>query len=185
MTTRNTRIELLRIMSTATDAQANFHIWKTLKLSRDESKRPNAINDYEYVDFFHTTIWGSQTLVFLSLGKIFDKGKGTLKVCKLVRGLNDDQLNDRFDSLSKKHKEVIDKVMKVRNKTVAHNEKLNDDIRVFQEASVTPNEIESLIDDIRIILNAAADRESISDRIPEGLRFKNAVHSLLDRLRTG
>lgn len=185
MTAGNTRTELLRIMSTAKEAQANFHIWKTLNSSRGDSKRLNAINDWEYVDFFHTAIWGSQALVFLSLGKIFDKGKGTLKVCKLVRGLNDDQLKDSFDSLRKKHKEVIDKVVDVRNKAIAHNEKFNDDIRVFQEVGVTPDEIESLIDDIRIMLNAAADRESISNRIPEGLRFKNAVHSLLDRLGTG
>ena len=171
-------------MSTATAAQANFHIWKTLNLLKGDSKHLNAINDWEYVDFFHAAIWGSRELVFLSLGKIFDKGKGTLKVCKLAKRLKDNQLRDDFDSLNKKHKEVIDKIKKVRNRTVAHNEKSNDSTRVFQEAGVTPDEIESLIDDVRIMLNAAADRESILNPIPEKLRFKNAVHSLLDRLGT-
>ena len=167
------------------DAQANFHIWKALNLSKGDSKYRNAITDWEYMDFFDAVIWGSQTLVFLFLGKIFDKRKDTLRVGDLARRLNDDQLQNDFDSLNKKHKEVIEKVMMVRNRAVAHNEKGNDDVRVFQEAGVTPNEIESLIDDVCIMLNAVADRESISNLISKELRFKNAVHSLLDRLSTG
>ncbi len=172
-------------MSTAKDAQANFHIWKTLNLSKGDSKRLNVINVWEYVDFFHTAIWGSRALVLLSLGKIFDRSGGALKVCDPAKRLRDKQLKSDFDSLNKKHKMVIDKVVDVRNRAIAHNEKGNDDVKVFQEAGVTPNEIESLIDDIRTMLNAAADRESIPDRIPEKSRFENAVHSLLDRLVTG
>ena len=46
--------------------------------------------------------------------------------------------------------------MDVRNRAVAHNEKDNNDIKVFQEAGVTPNEIESLIDDIRIYVECSS-----------------------------
>ena len=108
-----------------------------------------------------------------------------MRVRNLARRLNDDQLRNDFDSLNEKHKEVIEKVKCIRNKTVAHDDKDCDDVRKFEEVGVTPNEIKSLIEDICKMLNATVEMESFTNRIPEELCFKNAVHSLLDRLGNG
>ena len=59
------------MMSEACDARANSRTWRTLDLFKGEKSRLNAMNDWTYVDFFHVTIWGTQKLTFLSLGKIF------------------------------------------------------------------------------------------------------------------
>ena len=44
---------------------------------------------------------------------------------------------------------------------------------------------ESLIDDVAQLLNAAAERAPSLHKVPDDLRFKNAVHSLLDELGDG
>ena len=177
--------ELLRMMSEACDARANFRTWRTLDLSKGDPKRLSAINDWAYVDFFHVIIWGSQTLAFLSLGKIFDQSKDALRLRDIVRELKDDRLIEDVDTLHNKHKEAIEKIKCIRNKSVAHNERSKDERSLFAEVGITPNELEHLIEDVCKILNAAAAKESIPDRIPDDLRFQNAVHGLLDTLRNG
>ena len=176
------RNDLLRMMREASDARANFRVWRTLDLSKGDRKRSNAMNDWTYVDFFHVVIWGTQALAFLSLGKIFDRSKGALKLRDIVRGLDDDELSRDVDELYNEHGEAIEKSKRIRNMSVAHNDKSMDERSLFDEVGITPNELERLIGDVCRILNGAARRESFPNRIPDDLRFKNAVHGLLDKL---
>ncbi len=89
MTNSNLRTELLRMMSEAIDARANFRVWRTLDLAKGDDKRLKAMNNLSYVDFFHVTIWGTQRLAFLHLGKIFDESSKVLKIRDIANDLND------------------------------------------------------------------------------------------------
>ena len=104
----------MRMMWEASDARANFRVWRTLDLSKGDQKRLNAMKDWTYVDFFHVAIWGTQALAFLSLGKIFDQTKGTLKLRDIVRNLNDNELTRDVDELYNEHGEVIKKIKRIR-----------------------------------------------------------------------
>ena len=169
-------------MGEASDARANFRVWRTLDVSKGEKKRQNAMNDWTYVDFFHVAIWGAQRLTFLSLGKIFDKSGRALKLRDLGSNLNDAKLSNDVDTLYNEHSAVIKKVERIRNESIAHNDQNSDERSLFEEVGITPNEMEYLIEDVCRILNAAARRESFPNLIPDDLRFKNAVYCLLDKL---
>ena len=182
MAAETPRNDLLRMMWEAGDARANFRVWRTLDLSKGDRERLNTMNDLTYVDFFHVAIWGTQALAFLSLGKIFDRSKGALKLRDVVRCLNDNELSRDVDELYNKHGEAIEKIKRIRDKAVVHNDKNMDERSLFVEVGITPNEMERLIEDVCRILNGAAGRESLPNRIPDDFRFKNAVHGLLDRL---
>ena len=182
MAAKKPKNDLLRMMCEASDARANFRVWRTLDLSKGDRKRLDAMNDWTYVDFFHVAIWGTQALAFLSLGKIFDQSKSALKLRDIVRSLNDNELSRDVDELYNEHGKAIEKIKRIRDKSVAHNDKSMDERSLFDEVGITPNEMERLIEDVCGILNGAAARESFSNRIPDDLRFKNAVDGLLDKL---
>ena len=173
------------MMWEAGHARANFRVWRTLDLSKGDRKRLNAMNDGTYVDFFHVAIWGTQALAFLSLRKLFDRRKDALRLRDIVRDLNDNDLTRDVDELYKKHGEVIKKIKRIRDKSVAHNNKCMDQRSLFDEVGITPNEMERLIEDVCRILNGAAGRQSFPNRISDDMRFKNAVHGLLDKLGNG
>lgn len=154
-------------------------------MSKGDKKRLSAINDLTHVDFFHVTVWGTQRLAFLSLGKIFDQSRGALKLRDLVRKLNDTQLSNDVDTLYDEHEAVIEQIRRIRNESVAHNDRNTDERSLFEEVGITPNEMEHLIEDVCRILNGAGRKESFPIPIPDDLRFKNAVHGLLDKLGNG
>ena len=160
MAAEKPRKELLRMMREAGDARANFRVWRTLDLSKGDRKRMNAMNDWTYVDFFHVAIWGTQVLAFLSLGKIFDQTKGALKLQDVVRSLDDDELSRDVDALYNEHGKAIEKIKRIRDKAVAHNQRNMDERSLFDHVGITPNELESLIENLCRILNGAARRES-------------------------
>ena len=87
-----------------------------------------------------------------------------------------------MESLRKTHAQVIKKIKLIRDKSVAHNQSGIDERNLFKQVGITPNEMEHLIEDVCRILNKAARKESCPNLIPEDLRFKNAVHALLDKL---
>lgn len=182
MTKTNPRIELLRMMAEAGDARANFRTWRTLDMSKGDGKRLKAMNDSSHVDFFHVTIWGTQTLAFLSLGKIFDQSKRALRMHDLARDIGDNQLEKDLEDLHNTHGQVIEKIRSIRNKSVAHNQSGTSERSVFKQVGITPDEMERLIADVCRILNEAARRASCANLIPDDLRFRKAVHALLDKL---
>ena len=194
MTAEKSRNDLLRMMGEACDARASFRVWRTLDLSKSEKARLSAMNDLTYVDFFHVVRWGTQTLAFLSLGKIFDQSRGALNLRGVVRNLHNHELIKHelikdVDRLCNERGAVIEKIKRIRNKSVAHNDENMDQRSLFDEVGITPNEMESLIDDVcRVlndvykVLNEAERRESFRKPIPDDVRFKQAVHELLDKL---
>ncbi len=170
------------MMTEACDARANFRIWRTLDMSKGDGKRLNAMNDTSYVDFFHVTIWGTQTLAFLSLGKLFDQSKKALKMHDLARDLGDNQLGKDLDGLHKTHGKVIRKIKRIRNESVAHNQCGRSESSVFEQVGITPDEMECLIENVCKILNEAGRRASCTNPIPGDARYRKAVHALLDKL---
>ena len=182
MAGKKAKNDLRRMMWEVHEARANFRVWRTLDLAKGNCERLNAMNDLKYVDFFHVAIWGTQVLAFLSLAKIFDRSKGALKLQDIVGSLDDNELNAGVGELYNKHGITIEKIKRIRDKSVVHNAKNMDQRSLFVAVGITPNELERLIKDVCRVLNGAAERVSLPDRIPDDLRFKNAVHGLLEKL---
>ena len=178
------RQALQRIREEASAARAFFHTWNALNVARGDSGLRTAMNDYRHVDFFINSMEGSFRLFFLSLGKIFDKSSNTVSLQLLAKKLRDAGHADfaqEIANIISDHNSTITKIRLVRNKSIAHND-LASTNEIFESASITPNQVESLIDPLCVILNSVGERVGFPDRISEGERNERAVQHLLKTL---
>ena len=184
--TVNLRQALYRLREEAGASRAYFETWNALQLAKGDSQSRAAMNDHRWVDFFIVSTLGSFRLCFLSLGKIFERGRNSINLHFLEKELNESgytQLNPCLTSIRTEYDSTIKKILAVRNKVVAHNDTTAVDA-VFEDVSITPNQIEQLIDALCDALNRIAAALDYPDRISGGERSRNAVRSLLDALQT-
>ena len=178
---------LQRVQEDASAARAYFHTWKALDMARGDAGLLAAMNDHRHVDFFITTMDGCFRLAFLSLRKMFDRNGRTVSLGLMSRKLGEDDhadLAQEIEDLLANHGDTIGKIKLVTNKTVAHND-LAASSEILEEANVTPDQIEGLIDASCRVLNRIAERIGSSDRISEGERHELAAQSLLETLHDG
>lgn len=178
------RQTLQRIREEASAARAFFHTWNALNMARGDARLRATMNDYRHVDFFITSMEGNFRLFFLSLGKLFDKYSDTVSIGLLTEKLRDGgfaEITQEIEEVISNHDGTIAKIRLVRNKVVAHND-LASTNEVFENAGITPNQVETLIDTLCGILNSIGKRVGFPDRISEGERNERAVRNLLKTL---
>ena len=178
---------LLHVQEDASAARAFFHTWKALDMARGEAGLLATMLDHRHVDFFVTVMDGCFRLAFLSLRKMFDRNGRSASLGLLSRRLGKDDHADlvrEIENLLADHGDTIRKIKLVTNKTVAHND-LASSSEILEDASVTPDQIERLIDASCRILNNIGERLGFPDRISEGDRNEQAVQHLLDSLHDG
>ena len=178
---------LLHVQEDASAARAFFHTWKALDMARGEAGLLATMLDHRHVDFFVTVMDGCFRLAFLSLRKMFDRNGRSASLGLLYRRLGKDDHADlvrEIENLLADHGDTIRKIKLVTNKTVAHND-LASSSEILEDASVTPDQIERLIDASCRILNNIGERLGFPDRISEGDRNEQAVQHLLDSLHDG
>ena len=172
---------LRRIREEASAARAFFHTWRALDSARGEARLRYTMNNHHYVDFFRVAIVGSFRLIFVSLGKIYDKRSDSINLKYLANCLSG---VDRacLIEVCQRHEPVIVAIRSVRNKAMAHNDSQDADT-VFQEAEITLDQIENLIDATCEAINAVATKPEYGfNRISGGQRNEKAVGYLLDVL---
>ena len=178
------RQALQRVREEASAARAFFHTWNALNLARGEARFRATMNDYRHVDFFINSMEGSFKLFFLSLGKIFDERSDTAGLQLLAKKLIDaghaDFAQEIADIISD-HNRTITKVRLVRNKSIAHND-LAYTSEIFERASITPNQVEALIDTLCGTLNGVGESLGFPNKISDGERSERAVQHLLKTL---
>ena len=144
------------------------------------------MNDQRYLDFFLTVIEGVHEMMFLSVGKIFDKNRSE-SLDRLLANLkesNEKDLAHQIELVFEQNKDTIGKIKMVRDKSVAHNDPMPSS-KVFEKAGVTYNEIRALIDSTCCALNKVAEETAFPNRISKGARYEDATLSLLEFLRLG
>ena len=179
------RKAVARVRGEASAARAFFHTWKALEMAREDAGLLATINDDRYSDFFLASIAGNFRLFFVSLGNIMDEDQrsiGISKVQNTLKKCGKGNLAIKIDEVIHNYQGVINNIRYIRNKSIAHSDFEEAD-EIFEKFPVTPNQIQSLIDEILDVLNAIASELNFPDSISEGKRNEQATQNILEALR--
>lgn len=168
-------------------ATAHFHTWWALR-NLALPKFYEAMNDYTYVDFFHTSNTGHYKLFFVALAKIFDRDPRVSGISHLREALRIDgheKLASELEAKLVPLESHVSRVLGIRNKTIVHNERALSREKVYEINGITPDEIRDLIRSTRQAINAIADGLNLSNRISESERYEKATLAMLEGLEKG
>jgi AbiU2 len=168
-------------------ARAHFQIWWALR-NKALPKYYRAMNNFDYVDFFHAANSGHYTLFFLSLSKIFDRDSRVAGLKEFKQALRAESRNKSALAITralKPHNEIVKRVMAIRNKSIAHNEHGITRKKVYEINGVTPDEIRDLIDATCNAINEAARDLGINNPIFDSNRSEQATLNMLETLAKG
>lgn len=175
------------LIDEGTAAKAHFQVWWAL--------RNVALPDYyetmnhkEYVDFFHASNSGHYKLIFIALSKIFDPDEKTSGIRSLKKALEDTgrpDLKRYVESEMANLATLVQKLMKIRNQSVGHNQTDLSRVKVYKINGVSPNQIRDLIEKTCKVINHVAHQLGISNTIFESTRAEQATLKMLETLRRG
>ena len=168
-------------------ARAHFQVWWALR-NKALPRFYDAMNNLEYVDFFHASNAGHYKLFLLALSKIFDRDTRVAGLSELRRALSDEGRNDLVDyierSLSPLH-DRIKAIMGIRSQSLVHNERALCRGQVYEINGITPNQIRELIDVTCGTINHVASELGISNTIFDSDRSESATMKMLEALERG
>ena len=168
-------------------ARAHFQVWWALR-NLAVPKYLRAMNDLNYVDFFHASNSGHYKLFFLALSKIFDRDSRVAGISEFKNALcaeGHECIALRITQELKPIEPLVKKVMRIRNKTIVHNEHSIPRSKVYRINGITPNQLRQIIDTVCATISAAALDLGISNIIFETDRFESATLHMLERLKGG
>jgi len=168
-------------------ARAHFQVWWALR-NMALPDYLDAMNDLEYVDFFHASNSGHYKLFFITLAKIFDRDDRVAGVKELRKALRAQGRSDLALIIAKELKPItplVQRILRIRNMRIAHNDLTTPIDKVYRVNGITPNQIRRVIDETCEIINQVAGELGISNRIFEGGRLEQATLRMLETLRQG
>src|SRR5262245_21297920 len=134
------------LMEEGSAARGHFQVWWALR-NRAFPKYETMMN--EHADFFNSTSAAHFKSFFLALSKIFDRdtrASGVTHLKEALRKEGHSEVAERFDKAIEPFAAVVQRIMKVRNKSIVHNEWALPRDKVFERYGLSPDEIRSLID---------------------------------------
>lgn len=176
-----------QLFEEASAASGYFHTWWALRNLAIPAYLP-AMNNYEYVDFFHASNSGFLTLTFVSLSKIFDRDTRAVGMKSLREALAAEGHTAEAEAVKNQlspHKDLVGRILGIRNKSVSHNQADLSLDEVYETYRVTANEIRQLINDVCAVMNMVAKALGSTNSISDGSRHEKAVIKLLEALERG
>ncbi len=143
-------------------AELNYDIWWVYK--DQESRKKFIDNMNEYVEFFATSIHAHFVAMLIALYRCYETRRDTININKLTKLLKKllpnspleiDKINEIYDKI--KVDPIWKKVSKLRNNLFGHRSSNFNLSEIFNEVAITPNELKSLINNTKEILNRIAD----------------------------
>lgn len=165
-------------------AEMHFQIWRIYK--QDREKYVDTMN--VYLQFFRASISAHFIAMILALAKIHENNPKTCNFHRLLRSIDDDQLQKELNGLYKtKLESPLKKISLLRNNIFAHKNEKNEDQDYFRDAKISINEIKKVIADLIKIYDIISENKSLA---PYNLHFfsaeaKKHTHSLLTSLSKG
>jgi hypothetical protein len=172
------------LIDEGTAARAHFQIWWALRNLALPKYLPT-MNDHNYVDFFHAANSGNYKLLFLALSKIFDRDSRVAGISEFKRALRVEghgRIALRIAKELKPIEPLVKRVMRIRNKSVVHNEHAITRNKVYEINGITPNQLRQIIDTVCATISTAARELGLANTIFESNRFERATLGLLERL---
>lgn len=168
-------------------ARTHFQVWWALRKLAIPTYL-ETMNDRSYTEFFDASNSGHYKLFFISLSKIFDRDNRVAGIHKLTLALRAEGELNLADYVTHelKHLEpLIEHIMHIRNKQIAHNDLSIPVETLYKENGITPNQIREVIDETCDIINYAAEALGFSRRIFKNDRIELATLHMLDTLQRG
>lgn len=144
------------LQNALTVAGLNYEIWWVYKEKESRKRYVNTLNNYPL--FFQTSLHAHFVAMIVSLYRLYETRRDTINIPQLIKLFKDEgsippQEIKRLESEIRKMKPLWVKVSVLRNKMFGHRSNALDHDGVWKEASVTPNQFKSLIEDSKRILN--------------------------------
>lgn len=174
----------LRLIDEGINARSHFQIWWALRNLALPKYLP-AMNDLQYVDFFHAANSGHYLLYFLALSKIFDRDPRVAGISEFKRALRAEGKTNIALQIARELKPVenyVKRMMSIRNRSIAHNDHAISRSKVYEVNGITPNQLREVIDTACGAINSAAKSLGIANTIFESNRAERATLNLLDAL---
>lgn len=169
-------------MEEGSAARAHFQVWWALR-NLAIPKYLSTMDDH--ADFFLASSVAHFKSFFVALSKIFDRDPRASGVSHLKEALRHEghsKVADDFEKTIEPLAALVQRVMNIRNKTIAHNERELPRDKVFVIYGSTPNELRSLIDSTCGAINNVAQALGITNSIFEDDRLERATLEMLERL---
>lgn len=168
-------------------ARAHFQVWWVLRSVALPSYY-EVMNNYAHSDFFRAANSGHFTLFILSAAKLFDPDQTAVSISTLRRALRAEgrvETAMRVARSLSSHRQTIERLRRIRNQAIAHNDFGAGVNEVFKQNGVTPDEVRLLIDIACDAIRDAAHDLGITSTIFEGDRFERATLNMLEALEKG
>ncbi|EJL6339948.1 hypothetical protein NMR29_003562 [Vibrio cholerae] len=166
-------------------AEASYQLWWGIK-HHGITEHYGALNDLDYVDFFHASIPIYLQSIFICLSKVFDRAGDLSGIRALKRELTNigqESISDQISSILERNVDQIKSIKGIRDQSVGHRKtsKTVDDI--YSENPITPDEIKALIDDLKSVVEFASKAFERQSNVLSTQRYLNATINLMVALK--
>lgn len=171
------------LMEEGSAARGHFQVWWTLR-NRAIPKYLTTMDDH--ADFFNATSAAHFKSFFVALSKIFDRdirASGVTHLKEALRREGHSEVAESFEKAIEPLAALVQRIMNVRNRSIAHNERGLPRDKVFEIYGSSPNEIRSLIDSTCSAINDVAQALGISNSIFDDDRLERATLEMLEVLQ--
>lgn len=175
-----------RLCDDARAAAGNFHTWWALASTSDPRHLRTMAHNGPYIDFFNTAKAGFLSLTFVSLAKVYGRDCRVFGMEALREHLSVEWFRDAeaaVAALIEPRRDVVRRVLGIRNKLIAHNQAELTPDEVTAEYGVSPDELSDLIAATRDALRFVAATLGMEPGIPEPGRFEQASMAVLEALQ--
>jgi len=165
-------------------AKSSYEIWWIL-VGPERPKYVNTLN--QYLSFFSPTIDAHDHTLIISLFKLFDKGKQTMNIHRLIKLVKKDDIisNSDFSEIEEKYNRALviwEKVKILRNKYYAHQAFDLNIKELYRQAKITPDEFKELIDLTTNIMNTISSQYNRTQTAYNMLSADEHTYQVLDKL---
>lgn len=165
-------------------ARASYQIWSALRQEAFPDYE-DTLNQPDYRDFFSTSSSAHFKLIFISLVKIFDFGSKTSSIDNLKKALKKANRVDLVTYIEEKlgnQKEIHERIKKIRNQSIAHNQRNLSKQEVYKMNPVKPDELRPFVDETCEVINQLAQEFGLSTMFTSD-RVKQSTLKVLRTLK--
>jgi hypothetical protein len=145
------RDQIKQIADRITFASMNYRIWRIYTEPNDRAKYLRVLQKYN--SFFHTSIQAHFATTIITLYGLYETRPRSISVSRLIKEVSDSKLLQELQpGLDEAHGIWRKKITILRNEVYAHLSDTDFDAK-FAEASISPNEIERLIEVSKELVN--------------------------------
>lgn len=162
-------------------AEAAVQLWWGIN-HHGKNDHLDAMNDLNYVDFFHAVIPLLLQGILINLSRVFDKASDLSGVKSLKEDLTAigklDAVTD-IDAVLKKHESAVKSIKGIRDQSVAHSKHAKSVDQIYQENPITPDQMKELISTIKEVIEIASKCIGRNSNILLSQRYLDATLNLL------